>query len=828
MSTVIQKSFSGGEITPSLHANTDLNKYATSLKTCKNCIVLRHGGAANRPGTEYICEVKDSSKAVRLIPFIFNSNQTYILEFGENYIRFIRNQTQIEVSGVSAWVTSTSYTIGDLVSNGGTNYYCILGHTSGASDEPGVGGSYTTYWYALTGTIYEIPTTYQEEDLATLNFDQNADVVTITHPNYAPMELARTGHTAWTLSTITFAPSQAAPTSPSNSSSGTTGDKWKITAINSETFEESLPTSETESSTAATSGSPITVSWTAASGAGEYNIYKESNGVYGFIGVAVGTSFVDNGIEADTTDTPPSSRNPFSGSDNYPSTSTYYQQRHGFANTNNNLELAEFSRTSNFYNFTRSSPLQDDDAVSFSLVGNRVNEIKHMRNIGKLIMFSSGGEWVIKGDDAGILKPASVNADQVSYHGCSDLRPLIVGSSALFVQARGSVVRNFINDTIDGYLSEDLSLLASHLFDKYTIVDWDYQEVPNSIVWAVRSDGLLLGFTYIRSQRVFAWHQHNTDGTFENCAVIPEGNQDYLYTVVNRTINSSTVRYIERLSTRLYSDIEDAKFMDSSLSLDGTNTTATTMTLSGGTNWTFDETLTLTASASFFSAGDVGNEIHLTGSDGSLIRFTIDAYSSVTVVTGKPHKTVPSSLQSTATAVWGKAVDTISGLSHLEGEDVTVFADGFVIASPNNSSYETVTVSSGSITLSKPRVVIHVGLPYISDIETLNVDSVNGETMIDKQKLIEKVNAYVEETRGVFAGTEPPSNDSTDPLEGLYEYQARNAEDVDSPVSLETDVIQIDTESNWDNNGRVFIRQVDPVPMSILSIAPSGLIPFRR
>jgi len=829
MTAISQRAFSGGEITSSLYARTDVEKYVSALRTCRNFMVMRHGGATNRPGTTFINEVKDSTKKVRLIPFIFNSEQTYVLEFGEQYIRVYRNGAIVTVSGVSAWQDSHGYVVGDLASYSGTNYYCIQAHTSVlATNRPGTGTSWQDYWYALTGDIYEIPTDYLEDDLATLNYDQSADVVTITHPSYPTAELARTGHTAWTLTDISFIPGIDAPGNLAVSGSSGTADQWVVTSIDEESFEESLPTSPVGSDTVASSGSPRTLSWDAVTGAGEYNVYKLYNGVYGFIGIAGSNSFIDDGIDPDTSEAPPTERNPFDGADNYPSTSTYHQQRHCYGNTNNKPENVECSRSGAYKNFTRRSPLQDDDAVSFTLASNQVNAIKHLRTIGKLIAFTSGGEWVIKGDESGIIKAGAVNAEQISYHGSGNLPPLIIGSSALYVQARGSLVRDFISDAVDGYSSDDLTIYSAHLFDSYTIVDWAYQQIPHSIVWAVRSDGVLLGFTYIRKQQMYAWHRHDTDGSFENCCVVPEGNEDFLYLVVNRTIDGSTVRYIERMNTRKISDIEDLIIMDCALSYDGTNTGSITMTLSGGTGWTYDETLTLTASSAFFSAGDVGNEIHITGADGTIIRASITAYTSDTVVSVKPNKTVPEDMRDTAFTTWGKAVDTISGLGHLEGKDIAVFADGFVEASPNNSAYATITVDSGAATLSKCYVVIHAGLPITSDIETLDIDTVDGETLADKKKLINKLNLFVENTRGLFAGSKIPSDDDDDPLEGLYEIKARNSEGYDDPVSLKTEVLEINLEAGWNSNGRVFIRQVDPLPATILSIVPSGYIPFRR
>lgn len=825
MTAVAQRSLAGGELAPSLWARADTVKYQTGLRTVRNFIIKKEGGADNRPGFKYIASTKDSTKRAVLIPFVFNSDQTYALEFGDRYIRFIRNGAQIAVSGVTAWSNATAYVIGSLASRLGVNYYCILAHTN--QQPPNA-----TYWYPLTGSIYEIPTPYLEADLETLKYNQSLDVVTLTHKGYAVRELRRSGHTSWTLSLVVFAPSQVAPTSPTNSDSGSGGDSWVITGVNAETFEESLQSTATVSNTAATSGSPKTISWTAAAGAGEYNVYKLTNGVYGFIGVAIGTSFVDNGIEADATDTPPTTRDPFSGSDNYPAISTYVQQRLTFGNTTNYPEKIWMGKSANFKNFTYSTPLQDDDAVTFSVPGRQYNEVRHIIDLERMIVFTSGSIWDAEGDSAGIIRPGQINPKTRAYRGASIVTPVIIGTSIVYVQARGSVIRDLLSDSIEGYKDSDLTIFSSHLFNGFTIIDMVYQENPNSVIWVILEDNVtdersLVAMTYVKEHQVWAWHRHDTDGEPERLCVVPESDEDVLYAIIKRPINGTDLRYIERQYTRRISDIVDSVFLDSALTYDGRNTGVTTMTLSGGTTWAYDEELTLTASASQFVVGDVGNQIFLYDSDGVLIRFTIGAYTSATVVTGTAHKTVPASLQGVATAVWSDAVDTLSGLSHLEGKDVAVFADGFVVASPNNSAYTTVTVTGGAITLEKPYGVIHVGLPYISDLQTLDLESVNGETMIDKRKLIGKVVCMVEKTRGLFVGQQPPTDDDTDPLQNLYEAKLRDAEGYDSAVDLMTGPVDVLIDASWNLGGRVFIRQVDPIPASILSITPVGFIPAR-
>ena len=144
--------FTGGELSPRLDGRNDLAKYSTGCKTLENMVVYPHGSAARRSGTQYVAEVKDSSKETRLIPFEFSTTQTYILEFGNQYIRFYKDNGQI-LSG---------------------------------------------------GSAYEISSPYLESELFDIKYAQSADVMYICHPNHAARKLSRTGHTAWTLTEVDF------------------------------------------------------------------------------------------------------------------------------------------------------------------------------------------------------------------------------------------------------------------------------------------------------------------------------------------------------------------------------------------------------------------------------------------------------------------------------------------------------------------------------------------------------------------------------------------------------------------------------------------------
>jgi hypothetical protein len=774
---VAQRSLSSGELAPALYGRTDLARYATALRTCLNWIVKRSGGVDTRPGLEYIATAKSSATATRLLKFVFNDDQTYVLIFGEHTMRVAKNGVQLESS-------------------------------------PGV--------------PYELATPYLGADLFALQYVQSADVITITHHNYATRDLARLGDTNWTLTAPTFAPSIAAPAGVT-ATGGTSGPTnfWAVTSLKSDTFEESLPspTDVGASTYAPTPSAAITVTWSAVSGATRYNVYRSTDGTtYSYVGSASGTTFTDAGVTPDDTVSPPRARNPFpSTTIDWPATVGYYQQRRWYGNTISHPETAYGSRTANYNNFTTSFPSQDDDAITFTLVGRQVSEIRHFLDLQKMLVFTSSGVWSLDGDAQGVVTPQNINPRQQSYYGSNAMAPIVVGSSALYVQSRSTIVRDLSNDIVSGVKTSDLTLFSTHLFDGFTLVDWDYQEIPNSVVWVARSDGVLLALTYIPDQQVVGWTRCVTDGIVESVVTVPEGNEDRVYLVVNR----NGVRMIERMASRFVADVRDYIGMDSAVSYDGRNTDlspAGLLTISFGTTWDQYDTVYLVTASSHFSAGDVGNAVFVTAPDGSEVRFTITAYNSPAAVLATPSRTVPLSLRGTGTIQWAKAVDTLSGLDHLEGRAVSVLGDGYVVANPLNESYTVVTVTGGSITLDRPYAVLRVGLPYVCDLETLEIDTPQGPSLRDKKMIATGVSLTVESTRGLFAGQQFPTGD--DPLQELYEYKLRDiATATTEPPQLVTDTIVVTIGANWEHNGRIVIRQVDPVPASVLTIIPTGYLP---
>jgi hypothetical protein len=202
----LHANFNGGEETPLMNGRFDTDKLNSSCRVLKNFTVRPYGAVFKRPGTKFVGSVKNAADSTRAIHFKRSTSTNYVLEVGDYYMRFWKGGStpaQVQVSGVPAWVTATVYAVGALVSSGGVNYYCKLAHTSGVSFS-GAG----TNWYALTGTIFEIPTPWAKADVFGLQFTQINDVMFFAHPNYLPYRLSRYAETNVVLELVpfTFAP----------------------------------------------------------------------------------------------------------------------------------------------------------------------------------------------------------------------------------------------------------------------------------------------------------------------------------------------------------------------------------------------------------------------------------------------------------------------------------------------------------------------------------------------------------------------------------------------------------------------------------------------
>jgi len=482
---------------------TDSPKYASGCEKMENFIALPHGGAKRRGGTRFINEVKDSTKTTRLIPFEFSVDQTYVLEFGNNYIRF--------------------YTNGGQVQSG--------------------------------GSTYEITTTFAHTEVNELQFAQNADVMWIVHPNHKPRKLTRLGHDNWTIADEAFKKGPFLPVNQdetlSISFASITDATQNITAsaalfdashVGADFLIDTIPTVDT--------GEVVWVRVNSVASSTVANVTIKDLGY----------------MPQDTNPTNLWQEGAFTSVKGYPSAVVFYEQRLWYAGTTSKPQTMWASKTGQYENFNPGATASD--GLSYAIASDRVNNIKWMAAQRVLIIGTSGGEFRVTGGNESAVTPTNVDVRRQTSYGSKLGHPAYVGSDVFFIQRSGTQVRNVAYKwESDSFQSDDITFLAEHITEG-GLTALSYSHVPDSILLALRTDGVLIMLTYDPSQEVIGWHKHTTDGEFKSLAVISEDGPDQFWFVVERTIGGVTKRYIELHTPDTY--------LDSMISYSGASTSAVT------------------------------------------------------------------------------------------------------------------------------------------------------------------------------------------------------------------------------------------------------------
>lgn len=616
------RSFAGGEITPELAGRIDLTKYQTGLALARNFITLPHGPAARRPGFEFVRAAGDSTHQVRLIPFAFSATQTVVLEFGHEYIRFhIEGATLLDPGTGLPYQIATPYQSADLFDLHHAQSADIITIThpgyaarelarNGATDWTLTAISFAPPSGAPTG-ITATPTiaSADTDKNKTLTFYKVTAVATDGVTESLPSVSASANNNlslAGNFNTITWTGVDGASRyNVYKLRGGIYGYIGQVrpqstvlisiaSATRYDDFFVFTRRVRVTTSTAHgyTTGDYITVSGTQRID-GFYKITVESTTVFTFAkslsdsvgSVAGGTVslaslvLTDDNVLADTTQSPPEDVIALNeGAGDYPAATTYHEQRRWFAGTTNKPQVLWATRTGTESNLTSSIPSREADGMELRIAASQYNQIRHLVALSDLIALTAGGEFRIYAEGAPAITPTSVTIKPQGYSGASNVQPAVTSGSILYVQAQGSRVRELAYSwEANAYRTTDVSIMAPHRFNGFTVSQMAYSRAPDAILWAVRNDGTLLGMTYVPDQQVYGWHAHDTDGTFESVCVVAEANEDVLYTVVRRTIGGTALRYIERLHTRMFTAQEDAFYVDSGLTYDGTPVT----TLSG-------------------------------------------------------------------------------------------------------------------------------------------------------------------------------------------------------------------------------------------------------
>lgn len=454
--------------------------------------------------------------------------------------------------------------------------------------------SYGTYTGGgLGGTVYSLAVPYDPNDLDDLRFTQSNDVMTLVHTLYQPAQLVRTSDTAWTYTPLTFQPAVAPPSSAVVSNNGigstyiNTAYEYAVTAtVNGVESRAVIAPKILCYALGQNTGAQNTVFWNSVTGTSPsdvvtYTIYRTQEAIgnatipagalHGFIGTAsqaTTNSFIDNNIAPDFTRTPPLANNPFSGAD-WPGCTTYYQGRQVYAGTINEPNRLIMSKSADFLNMDYSSPSRADDSIDVTLEATQLDAIQHLVPLQVLLALSSSCVWRIDtGDTMQAMTPSNVMARPQNWDGCSNVPPLVIDTEVLFVQNLQSTVRAMKYDFLMNLFKADneLTLMSNHLVFGHQIVEWAWAQQPFRILWCVRDDGILLSLTYLPAQNLCAWTQHSTNGKVLSICSVIENNEHAVYMVVQRFVRGVFVNYVERMASRVFTDISQAFFVDAGLS----------------------------------------------------------------------------------------------------------------------------------------------------------------------------------------------------------------------------------------------------------------------
>jgi len=607
------RSFAGGEITPELYGRLDLTKFQTGLRQALNFFVLPHGPAVRRTGTRHVAFSRITNN-VRLIPFVFSATQAVIVELGYQYARFHTDSgTELETAKFCTTFTIADPGVFEVAAHGwsvGDTLYCAtpltptfalngqffivtnvttdtfrLQNVDGGADISTLG--LAVPGYITFARVYTLASPFNANHLPSLTFAQDSDVLTLTcqAKNIAARELRRAGPASWSFATVTFAATLAAPTGATATATmptatNPTTQKYTITAVASNLVDESPYSSTASCSNNLTiAGNFNTITWT-NNGAARYYVYKLRGGAWGFIGQATdgAVGVIDDNILPDVLITPPEASITLNNSSgNYPATTAYHERRRWFGGTTNEPQNVWATRNGTPSNLTSSVPAREDDALEFRIASNQQNTIRHLVPLTDIVALTSGGEFRIYADGGPAISPTTLAFKPQGFTGASEVQPVVATSAVLYVQAQGSRIRELAYDaTGAGYRADvvDVSILAPHLFDGYTIVRLAFVRAPTPTLYALRSDGVLLAMTYVPDQQVFGWTQHTTNGFIQDIAVIPADEQDTLWLAVFRTTTEGGFTFIEKLTPRLIgTDATNAFFVDGGLTYSGVPTT---------------------------------------------------------------------------------------------------------------------------------------------------------------------------------------------------------------------------------------------------------------
>ncbi|MEB3790137.1 carbohydrate-binding protein [Acinetobacter sp. IK40] len=523
---ILKNNLSSGELSPLLWTRTDIQQYANGSKKLLNMLPLVEGGAKKRPGTKFI---DIFANAVRLIPFIANSENTYLLIVGLSFIKVYNPRTYSVV-----YETVTPYNTTEKVRElqyAHTKYrmYFVQGDTP--VHRLLCSADFTSWQFSpFTFGVYPNDELGSTPNVAlSPSGTEVGQVIALTaasFPNWSDKETYLTGDR------VIHA-----------------GATWRAT-IDNKGIAPTLTTPEWEavSNEEANVFKPSDVGSIVQINGGQVKIteYVDPSRVNGEVLVklnsniqAIAKSWVLRSVA-------------FSASSGYPKAVCFFKQRLVFANTKTSPNQMWFSRIGDDGNFLETT--EDADAFSIASSSAQSDNILHLSQRGGVVALTGGAEFLI--NSQGPLTPSSAQIDEHTSYGVqANVKPCRVGNELLFVQRGGERLRAMsYRYEVDGLVSPELSQIAPHIPENHSgIRELTYQQTPSSIVWIVMGDGQVSSITLNRDQEMNAWAQHDFGCQVMSICALPTGlGEDQCFMLTRR--NNNTV--LEEMNESALSDCE--------------------------------------------------------------------------------------------------------------------------------------------------------------------------------------------------------------------------------------------------------------------------------
>jgi hypothetical protein len=777
-----QTSFNAGLLSNHLDAREDVPKFGNGCSVLDNLLPEIEGPATKRPGNKFIAPQGDETSEANMIDFQFSVDQTYQLEFGNNYVRVFRNKelvldsshTPAPVDGVVAAnpleivASVTGLATGDSVFITGTNVpeindqFFSIALTGTGFTLKGVDGTTFPAQGVTAGTaqlVYSIVSPYSGAQVQQIQTVQSADVLYIAHRQVQRQKLSRLADDNWVFAELTGAEigtnGTTAPDGigfeswPPFARASTDGSKLQFAAA-------SVP--------AGTLGAVLDSDTAGTFTADDVGRFIKLQADSAHMGYALITSFVNDQqvLVTSYTNQPDGGAywsiafdvcsggsgtsvwafSAFDHVNGYPQAVAIWESRAIWGSTDSQVQSLWLSGAGDLENnrtFENSSPgaaphmsIEPDSAIEITLDSEKLDAIEWVRGLDTLFIGTRGGEWVLKASDQDLaIAPGNIEAKPIGRVGSrKTLQPTIVDSVLLFVQRAGRKLKELVFDqATQSYRAPDMTRLSRNATIG-RILATAYQQEPNKTFWAAMENGDLASFTYERLDDVTAWALHPLGGSglaeSVSTSSSVDNDEDEIWLTVARTINGQPRRFVEVMQT-------------------------------------------------FWDRGDVLEDA-----------FYVDA--------GVKYDSTP------ATEFYG--------LLHLVGEEVKVFADG--------ASQGAFTVDAhGRVTLSEAASKVIIGLPYKARLRTMrNRAGAADGTAQGKTKRIQRLIARFEQTGpGVFYGPD---------FDDMKEFFFRDPTDpMDTPIAL----FNGDTESQafpggHNQEGYVAIEHDEPTPFTLLGLFP--------